>query len=80
MISYISGVVQKISFLKDCYIDILTKTGIGYRVYIPKAFHMVEEGEEISVYTYFHVREDRQMLFGFEKEADRAQAGKVCFW
>jgi holliday junction DNA helicase RuvA len=71
MISYISGIVQKISFLKDCYIDILTKVGIGYRVYIPKTFRMVEEGKEVSVYTYFHVREDRQMLFGFEKEMDR---------
>ncbi len=71
MISFISGIVQKTSFLKDCYIDILTKAGIGYRVYIPKTFNMVKEGSDISVYTYFHVREDRQMLFGFEKETDR---------
>ena len=71
MISYISGVVQKMSFGKDSYIDLLTKMGIAYRVHIPQNFPSVEKQQELSLYTHFHVREDAQSLFGFETEEER---------
>lgn len=71
MISYISGVIQKISFGKDSYIDLLTKMDIAYRVHIPQNFASIEKGQQVSLYTHFHVREDMQSLFGFETEEDR---------
>ncbi len=71
MISYISGVVQKISFGKDSYLDLLTKMGISYRVHIPQNFSPVEKGQQLSLYTHFHVREDMQSLFGFDTEQER---------
>lgn len=71
MISYISGVIQKISFGKDSYLDLLTKIGISYRIYIPQNLVLAEKGQPISLYTHFHVREDIQSLFGFETEDDR---------
>jgi len=71
MISYISGVVQKMSFGKDSYLDLLTKMGIAYRVHIPQNFPSVEKQQELSLYTHFHVREDAQSLFGFETEEER---------
>lgn len=71
MISYISGVVQKISFGKDSYIDLLTKMDISYRVHIPQNFAPIEKGQQVSLYTHFHVREDMQSLFGFETEEER---------
>ncbi len=71
MISYISGVVQKISFGKDSYLDLLTKMDISYRVHIPQNFAPIEKDQQLSLYTHFHVREDMQSLFGFETEEER---------
>lgn len=71
MISYISGVVQKMSFGKDSYIDLLTKMDIAYRVHIPQNFPPIEKQQELSLYTHFHVREDAQSLFGFQTEEER---------
>ena len=71
MISYISGVVQKMSFGKDSYVDLLTKTDISYRVHIPQNFTPIEKNQQLSLYTHFHVREDMQSLFGFETEEAR---------
>jgi Holliday junction DNA helicase RuvA len=70
MISYISGKVLKIWTGKDCFVDILTASGIGYRVYITKKTNILS-GENISLYTYFHVREDAQTLYGFLTEGER---------
>lgn len=71
MIAYISGEILKTYTGKDCYIDILTKSGIGYRVYTTKKEMLDTSSKEIVLYTYFHVREDTQMLFGFTQEKDR---------
>lgn len=71
MISYISGVVQKVSFGKDSYLDLLTKMDISYRVHIHQNFAPIEKGQQVSLYTHFHVREDMQSLFGFETEDER---------
>lgn len=71
MISYISGKVIKSSLGKLNHIDILIPSGIGYRVYVTSQFEFKKEGEEISVYTSFQVREESQMLFGFNTEQER---------
>lgn len=71
MISYISGKILKINTGKQTYIDILTKSGIGYRVYVPSNMSIDSSKEYIALYTSFQVREDNQTLYGFKEEIDR---------
>lgn len=62
MIAYVKGVVESIETDKV----ILDNNGIGYGIFMPS--HELEHlgiGEEIKVYTYFNVREDAMLLFGF---------------
>lgn len=71
MISFITGTVLKTNFSKDSYIDLLTNAGIAYRISIPGSYILPSKGEEYSLFTHFHVREDAQTLYGFEKEEER---------
>ena len=71
MLTYITGEILKTNISKDSYVDILISSGVGYRIYIPSTYILPSKGEKYSVYTYFHVREDNQTLFGFETEEDR---------
>lgn len=71
MISYITGIVLKSNISKNSYVDILTDSGIGYRINIPNSYTPLSKGEKYSLFTYLHVREDTQTLFGFEKEEER---------
>lgn len=71
MISYITGKILKTNIGKDNYVDVLTASGIGYRVYLTKKANIVNDGKDISLYTYFHVREDAQTLYGFLTEGER---------
>lgn len=71
MISYITGTVQKTNISKDSYVDILTNSGIAYRISIPSTYNVPTKGEVYSLYTHFHVRDDNQSLYGFEKEQER---------
>ncbi|KUK67281.1 MAG: Holliday junction ATP-dependent DNA helicase RuvA [candidate division WS6 bacterium 36_33] len=71
MISYITGTVQKTNISKDSYVDILTNSGIAYRISIPSTYKVPSKGEMYSLYTHFHVRDDNQSLYGFEKEQER---------
>jgi Holliday junction DNA helicase RuvA len=71
MISYISGKILKTKTGKESYVDILTKSGIGYRVYVPTNAKMFPKDGDITLYTSFQVRDDSQTLYGFDKEVDR---------
>jgi len=71
MISYITGTIQKIVVSKDTYVDILTNGGIAYRISIPSSYIIPEVGQEYSLFTHFHVREDIQALYGFTNENER---------
>jgi holliday junction DNA helicase RuvA len=71
MISYITGTILKNHISKDSFVDILTNSGIGYRINIPSTYIPPSKGEKYSLYTHFHVREDNQTLFGFKKEEER---------
>jgi Holliday junction DNA helicase RuvA len=63
MIAYLTG---KIQFKRGNFLVVLVN-GIGYKVSVPQEiFSRVKDGEEITLYTYHHVREDSQQLFGFE--------------
>ncbi len=71
MISYITGTILKNHISKDSFVDILTDSGIAYRIDIPSTYMPPPKGEKYSLYTHFHVREDNQTLFGFKKEEER---------
>ncbi|MHC1716959.1 MAG: Holliday junction branch migration protein RuvA [Candidatus Dojkabacteria bacterium] len=71
MISFITGSILKTNIAKDSYVDILTQAGIAYRISIPSSYICPSKGEIYSLYTHFHVREDAQTLYGFEKEDER---------
>ena len=71
MISYITGTIQKIVVSKDTYVDILTSGGVGYRISVPSSYIIPAIGEEYSLFTHFHVREDTQALYGFTNENER---------
>lgn len=47
--------------------------GLGYQIYISDLAktQLPSEGSPVMVYTYFHVREDQQTLFGFLNPQDK---------
>ena len=49
-------------------------SGVGYEVNMPMTcfYKLPKEGEEAIVYTHFVVREDAQLLFGFNNKTERA--------
>ena len=63
MIAFLSGILDE-KFLDRVFIDV---QGVGYLVYIPATVYnrLPEKGAEIKIYTYFHVREDAHILYGF---------------
>lgn len=48
--------------------------GVGYEIQLPMTcfYKLPKEGEEAVVYTHFVVREDAQLLFGFNNKTERA--------
>lgn len=71
MISYISGKVLKNSSSKISFVDILTNSGIAYRVFVTDKYPFLEKGSSVEMYTSFQVREDSQALYGFGSEVER---------
>lgn len=71
MISYITGKILKTNITKDSYVDILTESGIGYRIYIPNSYICPGKGEQYSLFTHLQIRDDAHTLYGFEKEDER---------
>ncbi len=67
MISYIEGTVIKIH---NDAIDVLTASGIGFHVFVPRTVfkEVTGIGREIYLYTYLQVKEDGLSLFGFFEE------------
>lgn len=66
MIAHVSGVVAE-KFAGSVIIDV---AGIGYELAVPLGdFEGVTLGEEVKFYTYHHVREQAEELFGFSSLA-----------
>ena len=66
MYSFIKGIIDEItstSVIIDCH-------GVGYEVFTPNPYSF-NEGEEVKVYVYFHIREDEQSLYGFKKKEEK---------
>jgi holliday junction DNA helicase RuvA len=68
MIAYLKGKLIH----KDPSHAIVEVNGVGYQVNISlNTFAEIKDKEDIKLSTYFHVREDAQVLFGFATEAEK---------
>lgn len=66
MIAHVSGVVAE-KFGGSVIVDVV---GLGYEIAVPLGdFESVTLGEEVKFYTYHHVREQAEELFGFSSLA-----------
>src|SRR5690606_38031153 len=66
MIAHVSGVVVE-KFANSVIVDV---SGVGYEVQVASGeFDRVTLGEEVKFYTYHHIREQAQELFGFSSLA-----------
>lgn len=52
---------------------VLNVGGVGYQVHVPLStyYTLPENGSEVALLIYTHVREDQISLFGFKNEAER---------
>lgn len=67
MYEYING---KVVGIKEDYI-VLDNNGIGYRIYTSNnSLLSVENGQTITMYIYFNLREDGIYLYGFTTEEE----------
>lgn len=67
MIGYVRGIVTHL-FNECCYVDV---HGVGYRVYIAGSTRQhLQEGQEVTLFTYTNVREDAIQLYGFATEEE----------
>jgi Holliday junction DNA helicase RuvA len=72
MITFIKGEVIKVSVTtKNSSVDILTSSGVGYRIVTAESNPKLLVGDQHSFFTSFQVREDSQTLYGFDSEAQR---------
>ncbi|MBI1870111.1 MAG: Holliday junction branch migration protein RuvA [Chlamydiae bacterium] len=69
MYSYLSGKLIKIV---DSTV-VLDVNGVGYEVHVPSRIliSLPSSQEFLTLYTYFHVREDLQVLYGFQYEEEK---------
>ena len=70
MISYIKG---KLMEKNPAYVIVETAGGVGYYINISLATFsaLPDENEEVKLLTYFIVKEDAQVLYGFWEEEER---------
>jgi len=69
MIAYLSGKLLE----KQATSVIIDVGGVGYEVMIPLStfYELGEEGADVSLRIYTHVREDTLQLFGFKSEREK---------
>lgn len=69
MIAYLSGKLLE----KQATAVIIEVGGVGYEVTIPLStfYELGEEGSDVALRIYTHVREDALQLFGFKTERER---------
>lgn len=68
MIAFLKGKLVH----KDPTHVIVEVNGVGYQVHISlNTFSEIKDREDIRLSTYFHVREDAQVLYGFSSEAEK---------
>ncbi len=70
MISYIKGTLASVG--QDAIV-VESGSGVGFGIHVPLSVleRLPAVGERITIYTYFQVREDAMVLFGFLSRQDR---------
>lgn len=69
MIGLIEGQVRSLHAPVAC---VLTASGVGYDIELPlTAFCQLQLGGTAEIWTHLHVREDAQLLYGFESRQQR---------
>ncbi|OGF48559.1 MAG: Holliday junction DNA helicase RuvA [Candidatus Firestonebacteria bacterium RIFOXYA2_FULL_40_8] len=68
MIGFIKGKIDS----KDKDRIIVDVNGVGYEILIPNIERISPPGEDIKVYTYFHVTDKSQALYGFLSLEEKA--------
>ena len=66
MYEYIKGIVTK----QFANYVVIGAYGVGYKLYTPNPYKFKLD-EEVKVYTYNHIREDENTLYGFISEDER---------
>lgn len=66
MYAYIKGMVTEI----ESGFIVIEAGGIGYLIYTANPYSF-EEGKEVKIYLYHHVREDEQVLYGFSTKEEK---------
>ncbi|MFP1784896.1 Holliday junction branch migration protein RuvA [Lonsdalea quercina] len=53
---------------------LIEANGVGYEVHMPMTcfYELPEQGQEATIFTHFVVREDAQLLFGFNNKQERS--------
>tara|TARA_R110000796_G_scaffold74374_1_gene167281 strand:+ start:261351 stop:261944 length:594 start_codon:yes stop_codon:yes gene_type:complete len=68
MFAYINGKLAH----KDPTFVIIDIQGVGYEIKISlNTYSKIKEQEQCKLFTYFHVKEDIQVLYGFADEAEK---------
>jgi Holliday junction DNA helicase RuvA len=69
MIYYIKGIL---SLIKSDAV-IIDANGVGYHIYCPETTlqSLPDSGATLQLFTFHHIREDQQLLFGFQTEEER---------
>ncbi len=75
MIAYLTGTIAE-KALSYCVIEV---HGVGYRMAMSTSSlaALPAEGDEVTVHTHMHVREDEISLFGFESADEKALFGRL---
>lgn len=70
MIGRLRGIILE----KQPPIVLLETNGVGYEVHMPMTcfYELPDVGQEAIVFTQFVVREDAQLLYGFNDKQERA--------
>ena len=70
MIGRLSGIILE----KQPPEVLLEANGVGYEVHMPMTcfYELPELGQEVIIFTHFVVREDAQLLYGFNNKQERA--------
>ena len=69
MIGRLRGIILE----KQPPLVLLETAGVGYEVHMPMTcfYELPEAGQEAIVFTHFVVREDAQLLYGFNNKQER---------
>src|ERR1700730_2600580 len=69
MIDFLRGKIA----LKELDYAVMDVNGVGYRVFCPNPYAITsKEGEDVTLYIHYHVREDAHLLFGFPSREEQS--------